>query len=111
MPQRSTSMRTCPLAGVGSGRSTTSSWASVQATALKASGARAGVWRHSPRGRFSHRASIRAVPHRQEARMDDALAAILDELHSDGRAHDATKADRLQRLRNLEPDTARLLAV
>src|SRR6476620_2687432 len=43
--------------------------------------------------------------------MDGALATILEELHREGAEHDATKADRLQRLRNLEPDTARVLAV
>ena len=42
---------------------------------------------------------------------DEALAAILDELHRDGREHDAGKADRLDRLRNLEPDTARVLSL
>jgi len=43
--------------------------------------------------------------------MDDTLAAVLDELHRDGVEHDAGKADRLERLRNVEPDTARVLAV
>ena len=43
--------------------------------------------------------------------MDDTLAAILDELHVQGREFDATKADRLDRLRNLEPETARVLAL
>src|SRR3954464_12389895 len=45
------------------------------------------------------------------APMDDQLAAFLDALHRRGREHDAGKADRLERLRNLEPETARLLAV
>ena len=43
--------------------------------------------------------------------MDDALATLLDELHRFGVEHDAGKADRLERLRNVEPDTAQLLAV
>jgi predicted O-methyltransferase YrrM len=43
--------------------------------------------------------------------MDQQLTAFLDELHRYGVAHDADKADRLDRLRNLEPDTAALLAV
>jgi predicted O-methyltransferase YrrM len=43
--------------------------------------------------------------------MDAALAALLDELYAAGREHDAAQADRLVRLRNLEPETARLLAL
>jgi predicted O-methyltransferase YrrM len=43
--------------------------------------------------------------------MDDTLAAVLDELHRHGVEHDSGQADRLARLRNLEPDTAQLLAV
>ena len=43
--------------------------------------------------------------------MDDRLSALLDELHHRGVAHDATKPDRLDRLRNVEPDTAAVLAV
>jgi|SRR5271166_1156748 len=43
--------------------------------------------------------------------MDDQLAAYLEELYRRGSAHDAEKADRLERLRNVETDTARLLAV
>jgi predicted O-methyltransferase YrrM len=43
--------------------------------------------------------------------MDAKLAALLDELHAAGQAHDAAQADRLARLRNLEPETARLLAL
>lgn len=43
--------------------------------------------------------------------MDERLAALLDELHAYGVQHDAGKPDRLDRLRNLEPDTARLLAL
>lgn len=43
--------------------------------------------------------------------MDDELIALLDEMHRHGVAYDAGKADRLERLRNVEPDTARLLAV
>lgn len=43
--------------------------------------------------------------------MDELLTALLDELHAYGVEHDAGKPDRLDRLRNLEPDTARLLAL
>lgn len=43
--------------------------------------------------------------------MDGQLMALLDELHRDGVSYDAGKPDRLDRLRNLEPDTAALLAV
>jgi predicted O-methyltransferase YrrM len=39
------------------------------------------------------------------------LDALLDELHESGRKHDAAQADRLDRLRNLEPETGALLAV
>jgi predicted O-methyltransferase YrrM len=43
--------------------------------------------------------------------VDDRLTALLDELHRDGIEHDKGKADRLERLRNLEPDSARVLAL
>lgn len=43
--------------------------------------------------------------------MDEQLTAYLEDLYRRGSAHDAEKADRLERLRNVEPDTARLLAV
>ncbi len=43
--------------------------------------------------------------------MEDELTALLDELHNYGAQHDAGKADRLERLRNVEPDTAQLLTV
>jgi predicted O-methyltransferase YrrM len=43
--------------------------------------------------------------------MDEQLASLLEELHRYGVEHDAGKPDRLDRLRNLEPDTAALLAV
>jgi len=43
--------------------------------------------------------------------MDTELAAFLDELLEQGREHDAGKADRLERLRNVEAETAQLLAV
>jgi predicted O-methyltransferase YrrM len=43
--------------------------------------------------------------------VDSELRALLTELHSFGATHDATKPDRLDRFRNLEPDTASLLAV
>jgi predicted O-methyltransferase YrrM len=42
---------------------------------------------------------------------DTQVAAVLDELVEYGRHHDAGKADRLERLRNLEPETARMLWV
>jgi predicted O-methyltransferase YrrM len=43
--------------------------------------------------------------------VDDRLIALLEELHRHGVTHDEGKADRLQRLRNVEPDTARVLAL
>lgn len=43
--------------------------------------------------------------------MDARLSSLLDDLHRRGVEHDASKADRLERLRNLEPDTAALLAL
>ncbi len=43
--------------------------------------------------------------------MDEELSAYLDELHRSGSEHDAAQGDRLARLRNVEPDTARLLAL
>jgi predicted O-methyltransferase YrrM len=43
--------------------------------------------------------------------MDTALASLLDDLRAWGAEHDASKEDRLERMRNLEPDTAALLAV
>jgi predicted O-methyltransferase YrrM len=43
--------------------------------------------------------------------MDDELLKVLDALHRHGVEHDAGKADRLQRLRNVEPDSARVLSV
>ncbi len=43
--------------------------------------------------------------------MDVDLERLLDELYRSGRELDAGKEDRLERLRNLEPETARLLAV
>src|SRR4051812_15971246 len=39
------------------------------------------------------------------------LRNLLDELHESGRVHDAAQADRLDRLRNLEPETGALLNV
>lgn len=41
--------------------------------------------------------------------MDARLEALPEELHEEGVAHDASKADRTERRRNLEPDSARLL--
>jgi GrpB-like predicted nucleotidyltransferase (UPF0157 family)/protein-L-isoaspartate O-methyltransferase len=43
--------------------------------------------------------------------VDERLATFLESLHREGREHDADKQDRLERLRNVEPETARLLAV
>jgi predicted O-methyltransferase YrrM len=44
------------------------------------------------------------------ATMDPRLLALLDDLHREGREHDAQHADdRLKRLRNLEPETGALL--
>jgi len=43
--------------------------------------------------------------------VDDQLTELLAELYSSGREFDEGKADRLQRLRNVEPDTAALLAL
>jgi predicted O-methyltransferase YrrM len=43
--------------------------------------------------------------------MDEQLGEYLEVLYRNGRRHDAEKADRLERLRNVEPDTAQLLAV
>ncbi|HZO77567.1 MAG TPA: O-methyltransferase [Solirubrobacteraceae bacterium] len=43
--------------------------------------------------------------------MDAQLRELLEELHDYGVEHDADKADRLDRLRNLEPASAQLLAV
>jgi predicted O-methyltransferase YrrM len=43
--------------------------------------------------------------------MNEARRAFLDELYAHGREHDAARADRLQRLRNVEPETAELLGV
>jgi predicted O-methyltransferase YrrM len=43
--------------------------------------------------------------------VDADLEALLSTLYRSGRDHDAALEDRLERLRNLEPPTARLLAV
>lgn len=43
--------------------------------------------------------------------MDSQLLKLLDDLYVHGREHDAGQTDRLDRLRNVEPDTARLLSV
>jgi predicted O-methyltransferase YrrM len=43
--------------------------------------------------------------------VDKQLRSFLDDLHGQGREHDAREQDRLARLRNLEPETAALLAV
>jgi predicted O-methyltransferase YrrM len=43
--------------------------------------------------------------------VDEDLHRFLADLHRQGRDHDAQERDRLKRLRNVEPDTAALLAV
>ena len=43
--------------------------------------------------------------------MDSQLADLLHDLHEHGVTHDADKPDRLDRLRNLEPDSAKLLSL
>jgi predicted O-methyltransferase YrrM len=43
--------------------------------------------------------------------MNDARRRFAQELYAAGRAHDQAREDRLERLRNLEPATAELLAV
>jgi predicted O-methyltransferase YrrM len=43
--------------------------------------------------------------------MDPALTELLGRLYTKGRKHDAAQSDRVARLRNLEPETARLLAL
>jgi predicted O-methyltransferase YrrM len=43
--------------------------------------------------------------------MDGQLTELLDDLYLRGREHDAGQADRRRRWRNLEPDSARLLAL
>jgi predicted O-methyltransferase YrrM len=43
--------------------------------------------------------------------MDETRQTFLDELYAHGRAHDEQRADRLLRLRNVEPETAELLGV
>lgn len=42
--------------------------------------------------------------------MDESMLRFLDDLHRQGREHDVQQPDRPNRYRNLEPDTARLLA-
>jgi predicted O-methyltransferase YrrM len=43
--------------------------------------------------------------------MNDSRRQFLDELYAHGREHDAQQEDRLDRLRNVEPETAELLGV
>ncbi len=43
--------------------------------------------------------------------LEDQLVNLLEKLHAHGVKHDAGEPDRLDRFRNLEPDTARLLAL
>jgi predicted O-methyltransferase YrrM len=43
--------------------------------------------------------------------MDATRRHFLDELYAHGRAHDEAREDRLERLRNVEPETAELLGV
>jgi len=43
--------------------------------------------------------------------VNERLIALLEQLHREGVEHDRAKSGRLERLRNLEPDTAAVLAV
>ena len=43
--------------------------------------------------------------------MDDTRRQLAQDLYAAGREHDAAQADRLDRFRNVEPDTAELLGV
>jgi len=43
--------------------------------------------------------------------MDARLSALLEDLHRDGVAHDRGETERLRRFRNLEPDSAAVLAL
>lgn len=43
--------------------------------------------------------------------MDPQLSNLLDDLYRSGREYDETQPNRLNRLRNVEPDTARLMSV
>ena len=43
--------------------------------------------------------------------MDRELEQLLDRLYEEGRKHDASTADRRERMRNVEPESARMLAV
>jgi predicted O-methyltransferase YrrM len=43
--------------------------------------------------------------------VDEKLRTYLQDLYSRGREHDQAMTDRLERLRNVEPDTAQLLAL
>jgi predicted O-methyltransferase YrrM len=43
--------------------------------------------------------------------VEERVAALLAELHRHGVEHDAARSDRLERLRNVEPDTGRVLAL
>jgi predicted O-methyltransferase YrrM len=43
--------------------------------------------------------------------MDEQLRVLLEELHRHGVGHDADRPNRLERLRNVEPESAQLLAV
>jgi predicted O-methyltransferase YrrM len=43
--------------------------------------------------------------------MDETRRRLADELYAKSREHDAAKADRLDRFRNVEPETAELLGV
>jgi predicted O-methyltransferase YrrM len=65
-------------------------------------------------GPASGRAVDAAIPLASDVEggeMDQQLTAFVSELYAQGREHDARHEDRLERLRNVEPDTAALLAV
>jgi len=47
----------------------------------------------------------------ENGHVDENLRALLTDLYADGTAYDAAQPDRLLRRRNLEPDTAALLAM
>jgi predicted O-methyltransferase YrrM len=66
---------------------------------------RLGDWR-LPRSR-----RVVAVTQERIEPLDAKLATYIHELYERGVAHDADKPDRLDRFRNVEPDTAQLIAV
>src|ERR1700747_234706 len=61
---------------------------------------------HGCARRYARAGTTRAGARGDTASVERELASLLEELHRRGREHDAGQADRLQRWRNLEPDTA-----